>query len=121
MSLLQIEHVQLAMPKGGEDDARKFHMLALGMEEVQKPENLAKRGGCWFQTGAVRAHLGVDADFHPAKKAHPAFIVSNLDTLRQKIVSLGYLCNDDEPLEGFHRTYVFDPSGNRIELMEPCE
>lgn len=121
MNLLEIEHVQLAMPKGKEDDARQFYVLALGMEEVPKPENLAKRGGCWFQTGAVRVHLGVDVDFHPAKKAHPAFIVSDLSTLRQKLIGFGYLCNDDEPLVGFHRTYVNDPFGNRIELMEPCD
>lgn len=121
MSILQIEHVQLAMPKGKEDLARHFYMLALGMEEVPKPENLAKRGGCWFQSGAVRVHLGVDADFHPAKKAHPAFIVSDLKTLGQKLVGLNYLCKDDEPLDGFNRTYIFDPFGNRIELMEPCE
>lgn len=121
MNLVQIEHVQLAMPEGKEDEARRFYVRALGMDEVPKPENLAKRGGCWFETGAVRVHLGVDADFHPARKAHPAFIVRDLNKLRQKLAGLGYPCNDDEPLEGFRRSYVMDPFGNRIELMEPCD
>ena len=119
MPIVQIEHVQLAMPAGKENEARRFYALGLGLEEVQKPENLAARGGCWFELGNVRVHLGVDTDFRSAKKAHPAFVVSDLDALREKLDGLGYTLTDDQPLKGFRRTYVADPFGNRIELMEP--
>lgn len=117
MALLRIEHIQLAMPVGEEDSARRFYSDALGMDEVPKPENLAKRGGCWFQTGDVRVHLGVQIDFIPATKAHPAFEVDDFDELRERLDAAGFYCNDDEPLIGFRRTYVSDPFGNRIELM----
>lgn len=80
--LERIEHVQLAMPSGEEDAARRFYAGALGMTEVRKPLNLAKRGGCWFEAGRVRVHLGVEADFRPAKKAHPAFVVDELESFR---------------------------------------
>jgi len=119
MTILQIDHIQLAMPAGGEEKARHFYATALGLDEVQKPAHLAKRGGCWFERGPVRVHLGVDPDFHAAKKAHPAFVVSDLDTLCDRLQTLGYTLTDDQPLQGFRRTYVADPFGNRIELMEP--
>lgn len=119
MTILQIDHVQLAMPKGKESHARSFYVKMLGLDEVAKPANLAKRGGCWFEHGIVRVHLGVDPEFRPAKKAHPAFVVSDLKALRGKLESAGYTIEDDQPLEGFLRTYVYDPFGNRIELMEP--
>ena len=119
MTILAIEHVQLAMPAGQEQRARQFYVHGLGLEEVAKPANLAKRGGCWFERGGVRVHLGVDASFHPATKAHPAFIVADLAALAQHLDRLGYSVKADEPLQGFQRTYVSDPFGNRIELMEP--
>jgi catechol 2,3-dioxygenase-like lactoylglutathione lyase family enzyme len=118
MAMQRIEHVQLAMPAGEEDTARRFYAQALGMTEVPKPEELAKRGGCWFEDGDVRVHLGVQNDFLPATKAHPAFVVDDLQTLRTRLRDAGFPCEDDKPLEGFHRTYVYDPFGNRIELME---
>ena len=114
----RIEHVQLAMPAGEEDTARRFYAQALGMTEVQKPHELAKRGGCWFEDGDVRLHLGVQNDFRPGTKAHPAFVVDDLQTLKARLRNSGFPCEDDQPLEGFHRTYVYDPFGNRIELME---
>ena len=117
MTLLRIEHIQLAMPVGEEDAARRFYSDVLGMNEVPKPENLAKRGGCWFQTRDVRVHLGVQTDFIPATKAHPAFIVDEFDALCERLDAAGFHCNDDEALIGFRRTYVSDPFGNRIELM----
>ncbi|MFK7751849.1 MAG: VOC family protein [Sedimentitalea sp.] len=120
MTIEMIDHIQLAMPAGQEALARAFYGDGLGLNEVAKPAHLAKRGGCWFELGAVRVHLGVDADFHPAQKAHPAFIVSNLAALRQKLAGAGYRVQDDTSLEGYMRTYVYDPFGNRIELMEPC-
>ena len=118
MAMQRIEHVQLAMPTGEEDAARRFYAQALGMTEVPKPEVLAKRGGCWFEDGPVRVHLGVQNDFRPATKAHPAFVVDNLQTLRTRLHDAGFPCEGDKPLEGFDRTYVYDPFGNRIELME---
>jgi catechol 2,3-dioxygenase-like lactoylglutathione lyase family enzyme len=111
MAMQRIEHVQLAMPAGEEDAARRFYAQALGMTEVPKPEVLAKRGGCWFEDGPVRVHLGVQNDFRPTSKAHPAFVVDNLQTVRTRLHDAGFPCEDDKPLAGFHRTYVYDPFG----------
>jgi catechol 2,3-dioxygenase-like lactoylglutathione lyase family enzyme len=118
MGILHIEHVQLAMPVGGEDLARAFYAHALGIGEVPKPPNLAKRGGCWFERGDLKVHLGVEVEFRPARKAHVAFLVSDLPLLRQTLLSSGYVIKEDEPLQGYQRIYVDDPFGNRIELME---
>jgi catechol 2,3-dioxygenase-like lactoylglutathione lyase family enzyme len=120
LRITRIEHVQLAMPAGGEELARAFYGRLLGIEEVPKPANLAKRGGCWFERGDLKIHLGVEADFRPARKAHLALLVAELEQLQEKLKASGYTLNDDEPLEGYHRVYVDDPFGNRIELMEPC-
>jgi catechol 2,3-dioxygenase-like lactoylglutathione lyase family enzyme len=114
-----IEHVQLAMPPGKETEARAFYEGVLGIPEVPKPSNLAKRGGCWFVRGAVKIHLGVDSDFRPARKAHPALLVDDLLALRSRLDAAGFPCIADEPLEGYDRVYVHDPFGNRIELMQP--
>jgi catechol 2,3-dioxygenase-like lactoylglutathione lyase family enzyme len=114
-----LDHVQLAMPAGGEADARAFYQGALGIPEVKKPANLAKRGGCWFERGSLKIHLGVEADFRPARKAHPALIVEDLASLSTALGKSGYTLRSDEPLEGYTRVYVDDPFGNRIELMEP--
>ncbi|MBA8820883.1 glyoxalase [Ochrobactrum sp. P6BS-III] len=119
MWIKQLDHVQLAMPKGGEDKARAFYGVLLGIPEVAKPQNLAARGGCWFESGALKIHLGVDPDFIPARKAHPAFIVGALEALVQALTDAGYAVTQDEPLAGYNRCYVSDPFGNRIELMEP--
>ncbi|MEP5729636.1 MAG: VOC family protein [Sulfitobacter sp.] len=118
VTIMQIHHVQLAMPAGKETDARQFYAQALGLDEVGKPANLAKRGGCWFEQGSVRVHLGIDPEFHPAKKAHPAFIVNDLGVMRERLKQEGYTIKDDAPLAGFTRAFVYDPFGNRIELME---
>jgi len=107
------------MPPGGEDQARGFYEGVLGIPEVQKPPNLAQRGGCWFERGALRIHLGVESDFRSARKAHPALIVEDLATLKAAIEAAGYGLKSDEPLAGYDRIYVDDPFGNRIELMEP--
>lgn len=116
--LTAIEHVQLAMPVGREAEARDFYAGVLGLSEVKKPENLAKRGGCWFKHETVKIHLGMMQEFRPATKAHPAFLVDDLNTLRARCDAAGVDCVDDEPLEGFTRFYAFDPFGNRIEFME---
>lgn len=120
MSVDGLDHVQLAMPAGGESDAKAFYEGLLGVPEVPKPPHLAKRGGCWFEAEAVKIHLGVEQDFRAAKKAHPALLVSNLPALVEKLVTAGVQVVDDEPLEGYDRVYAYDPFGNRIELMEPA-
>jgi catechol 2,3-dioxygenase-like lactoylglutathione lyase family enzyme len=117
--ILRIDHVQLAMPAGQEDAARAFYCGVLGLVEEPKPPNLAARGGVWFGGGDVRLHLGVDPDFHPARKAHPAILVTGLAQLAARCDAAGLSPVRDEPLEGFDRVYVFDPFGNRLELMEP--
>jgi catechol 2,3-dioxygenase-like lactoylglutathione lyase family enzyme len=119
MRVTRIEHVQLAMPAGGEARAREFYQVALGIPEIPKPPHLAKRGGCWFESGDLKIHLGVEAEFRPARKAHPALLVADLPALKERLRALGYVPRDDEPLEGYRRIYVDDPFGNRIELMEP--
>jgi catechol 2,3-dioxygenase-like lactoylglutathione lyase family enzyme len=115
----RIDHVQLAMPPGGEPEARVFYEGLLGIPEVPKPAHLANRGGCWFENGAVKLHLGVDDDFRSAKKAHPALVVSNLRALVAAVSAAGVEVIEDEPLDGYYRVYAYDPFGNRLELMEP--
>ena len=114
-----LDHVQLAMPAGEEEAARAFYAGVLGLTEDQKPANLAARGGVWFLGGTLRLHLGVDPDFRPAKKAHPAFLVRGLAELAERCRTAGFPPVTDEPLPGFERVYVSDPFGNRIELLEP--
>jgi catechol 2,3-dioxygenase-like lactoylglutathione lyase family enzyme len=115
----KIDHVQLAMPAGCEDEARGFYAGLLGITEQQKPEHLAKRGGCWFENRDVKIHLGVEVEFRPARKAHPALLVDDLLALVAQLRSADVHVRDDEPLDGYRRVYVDDPFGNRIELMEP--
>jgi len=114
-----LDHVQLAMPAGEEARARAFYAGLLGLTEVPKPANLARRGGAWFEAGSLRLHLGVEAEFRPARKAHPALRVRNLDALGDHLRAHGIEVVTDEPLPGFHRFYVSDPLGNRIEQLEP--
>jgi catechol 2,3-dioxygenase-like lactoylglutathione lyase family enzyme len=119
MRILRLDHVQLAMPPGGEARARAFFGETLEIPEVPKPAALAARGGCWFERGELKIHLGVESDFRPARKAHPALHVVDLPRLVEKLRGLGYAVKDDDPLPGFHRVYVDDPFGNRIEMLEP--
>lgn len=119
MRIDRLEHVQLAMPPGGEALARAFYGGVLEIPEIPKPPNLAKRGGCWFERGNLKIHLGVEAEFRPARKAHPGLLVVDLQVLVGRLKSAGLDVREDEPLEGYHRVYVDDPFGNRIELMEP--
>jgi len=107
------------MPAGMEQAAREFYQGLLGIPEVPKPPELAKRGGAWFENGPLKVHLGVENDFRPARKAHPALLVSDLETLVARLKQHHIKVIDDDPLEGYFRVYVADPFGNRIELMEP--
>ncbi|MEF0938944.1 VOC family protein [Rhizobium sp. BR 362] len=106
------------MPAGQEDKARAFYQDLLGLAEVEKPPHLVSRGGCWFELDAVKVHLGVDPDFAPAKKAHPGFVVDDLESLCSALERAGFSTLSDQPLEGYIRKYVNDPFGNRIELMQ---
>jgi catechol 2,3-dioxygenase-like lactoylglutathione lyase family enzyme len=116
--ILAIEHVQLAMPPNQEDSARAFYGELLGLREVPKPAPLAARGGVWFEIGPVRIHLGVEPGFQPSKKAHVAFVVAELDALVREFRRRGQKAELDEQLDGYRRTHVLDPFGNRLELME---
>lgn len=119
INLVGIDHVQLAMPPGREDDARRFYEEVLDLYEVAKPVGLADRGGCWFFStlGSVHVHLGVETDFRPATKAHPAFVVQDLEIARQRLADAGADVIDDDSIRGVHRLYTADPFGNRIELV----
>ena len=115
--LIDIDHVQLAMPKGEEQAARFFYGDALGLKEIEKPENLRARGGVWFVLGTRQVHLGVEANFTPATKAHPGFVVRDLDLLRERLVSAGFPVIEDESRPGYERFYSKDPFGNRLEFL----
>ena len=117
MKIHAIEHVQLAMPKGEEQKARAFYRDVLGIPERAKPPDLAKRGGAWFEHGALKIHLGVEGDFRPARKAHPALLVEGIAELAARLNAAGYPVID-EAMPGYRRIYTEDPFGNRIELME---
>jgi catechol 2,3-dioxygenase-like lactoylglutathione lyase family enzyme len=118
MRVRRLDHVLLAMPAGKESEARKFYREILGIPETVKPPDLAARGGCWFEDGELKIHLGVEKNFVPARKAHPAFIVEDLAGLTSALVIAGYPVSHDVPLEGYDRIFVDDPFGNRIELMQ---
>ena len=117
--IVGIDHIQLAMPAGREDEARGFYGRLLGIPEVLKPPELAKRGGAWFESAQVKIHLGVESDFRAARKAHPALLVRGLRDLVRRLRDAGIEVVEDEPLTGYDRVYVDDPFGNRLELMEP--
>lgn len=110
-----IDHVQLAIPAGAEDEARRFYVGVLGFDELAKPPVMAARGGCWFAAGAVQLHVGVDADFRPARKAHPALVVAGLAEL---VAETGIDIAWSDEIPGMLRGFVHDPFGNRIELID---
>jgi catechol 2,3-dioxygenase-like lactoylglutathione lyase family enzyme len=117
VKVAHLHHVQLAMPAGGEARARAFYQGILGIPEVAKPAQLAGNGGCWFEQGQLRVHLGVDSDFRPARKAHPALIVTDLAALAAQLRDAGHTCEAQPGFAGYQRMFVADPFGNRIELM----
>ena len=117
-SFYGLDHIQIAAPEGSEDAMRHFFHGILGMEEIEKPDNLKKRGGVWFRCGERQIHVGIDHDFKPAKKAHPAIHVKNIDDLKTVLANKGIRIDSGEPLPGAKRFYVDDPFGNRIEFLE---
>ena len=118
MPILSIEHVQIAIPIGSEDRARAFYAGILGFIEVEKPASMVNRKSIWFKAGSVSLHLGLEPDFHPAKRAHPAFVVDNLSQILATCEAAGVTVKPDTSFNGFRRAHVFDPFGNRLELME---
>ena len=116
--VIGLDHVQLDMPPGQESEAEAFYSGLLGFVRIPKPEPMAQRGGCWFISGAAVVHLGVEADFRPAQKAHPALVVRDLAALSEHLTShgVGVRPNPDQP-EGAG-CYIDDPFGNRIELID---
>jgi catechol 2,3-dioxygenase-like lactoylglutathione lyase family enzyme len=116
--IVRIDHIQLAAPKGCETAAREFYGTILGLPEIQKPASLRARGGCWFQCGEQQLHIGVDASFQPAKKAHPAFAVSDLEKLRKSLLAHAVKITEDDSLPEAKRFFAEDPWGNRLEFLE---
>jgi catechol 2,3-dioxygenase-like lactoylglutathione lyase family enzyme len=116
--IVRIDHIQLAAPKGCEDAARAFYGGLLGLREIEKPELLRGRGGCWFACGEQQIHIGVEAEFRPAKKAHPAFAVRDLVALREILIAHAVQIVDDQSLPGMRRFFAEDPWGNRLEFLE---
>ncbi|HEY7325500.1 MAG TPA: VOC family protein [Streptosporangiaceae bacterium] len=114
-----IHHVQLACPAGSEDASRAFYAGVLGLAEIDKPAALARRGGCWFRGHGIELHLGVEAGFEPARKAHPGLLVSDLDGWAARLAAAGYPVSFDDDFPGMRRFYSADPHGNRLEFLEP--
>ncbi|MER6130848.1 VOC family protein [Streptomyces sp. NPDC001815] len=117
--LAAVDHVQLAAPPGSEGALRTYYADALGMTEVPKPPVLAARGGCWFEAGEVRLHLGIERDFRPAKKAHPGLRVTGIEAYAARLTACGAAVTWDGGLPGHRRFYSEDPVGNRLEFLEP--
>jgi catechol 2,3-dioxygenase-like lactoylglutathione lyase family enzyme len=125
--MIALHHVQVACPPGGEDAARRFYVDALGLTEVAKPADLEGRGGAWFRAydegGAVAAelHVGVEQLFAPARKAHPAFVVDDLDAVAQGLVATGCAVDrrQEHTFPGYRRFHTADPHGNRVEVLTP--
>lgn len=117
-SIEQIDHVQVAAPKGSEEQARKFYEGILGMKEVEKPEPLKEGGGVWFEFGSFQLHVGIEEPFAPARKAHPAFKVSGYEALQKQLTENGIEIKNDSRIPGVARFFVFDPFGNRLEFLK---
>lgn len=112
-----LDHVQVAMPRGAEAQAREFYGTLLGLEEIPKPTELAARGGAWFRCGQLQLHLGVEDDFRAAKKAHPAFLVDDLQGLVECLTASGYAVQVEQRVD-VERAFTADPFGNRVELVQ---
>jgi len=118
VTILGIDHVQVAAPRGCEAEARAFYSGLLGLDELPKPEALRDRGGCWFRAGTHELHIGVEEPFAPARKAHPSFIVDDLSELAVRLRAEGIEVTPDETIPGVERAHVADPFGNRLELRQ---
>lgn len=112
-----IDHLQLAIPPGGEDAARAFWIGAMGFAERPKPAALAGRGGLWVAAPGIELHLGVEADFRPARKAHPGLRVAGIDALAARLAAAGAPVSWDDAIPGVRRFFTADPFGNRVEVI----
>jgi catechol 2,3-dioxygenase-like lactoylglutathione lyase family enzyme len=121
MKIIGLDHLQLAMPSGHEEEARGFYVHVLGLAEIPKPSQLAGRGGAWFDCGNLQIHLGVEENFRPAKKAHPAFRVKQLDVLLGRLRLAGFEVAYDTSIPEIKRAFTSDPFGNRIELIDASD
>jgi catechol 2,3-dioxygenase-like lactoylglutathione lyase family enzyme len=122
MTTVHLHHVQVSCPEGGEDAARRFYGEVLGLPEVPKPPALATRGGCWFRDDGVEVHVGVEAGFTPARKAHPAFLLEDATALEEvaaRCAERGFPVGWDEDLPGYRRFHTADGNGNRVEVLSP--
>jgi catechol 2,3-dioxygenase-like lactoylglutathione lyase family enzyme len=115
--IVRLDHVQLAMPPGREPEAEAFYAGLLGLVRMPKPEPQASRGGCWFASGPVAVHLGVEEGFRPARKAHPALVVRDLPALEAALADAGVTVHPNPDAEPGTGSYVDDPFGNRIEFV----
>ena len=126
---MRLHHVQVACPPDGEDAARRFYADGLRLTEVEKPEALRGRGGVWLRAfsdeGDITAelHVGVEEPFAPARKAHPAFVVEDLDAVARRLRVAGFEPDEREreTFEGYLRFHALDPHGNRVELLEKLQ
>jgi catechol 2,3-dioxygenase-like lactoylglutathione lyase family enzyme len=114
---MRLDHVQVAAPPGREAEARRFYGELLGLPEIEKPETLRGRGGAWFQVGPQQLHVGVEEDFTPARKAHPAIASDDVDALAERLEAAGAPVDWDDAIPGTRRFYTADPFGNRIEVL----
>ncbi|MFB1081957.1 VOC family protein [Jeotgalibacillus sp. JSM ZJ347] len=114
----RIDHVQLTAPEGSEDEARRFYSDLLGLKEMPKPVNLRGNGGCWFEIGDQEIHIGREESYTPPRKAHPAFVVKNLEELRHRLSKEKIDVFEEQPIEGRTRFFVRDPFGNKLEFLE---
>jgi len=112
-----LHHVQVTCPPGGEDEDRRFYGELLGLAEVEKPPALAARGGVWFRGEGYELHIGVEDPFVAATRAHPAFLVSDLDGLAARLAAGGAQVSWDANFPGYRRFHTFDPHGNRVEIL----
>ena len=112
-------HLQIAIPPGSEAAAREFYRDVLGLCEVPVPANVAHLAAAWFERDDFRVHLGVDPNFRPAKKGHPAFLVRGLESIVERLQRAGIPIVQADVVPGYRRCHIFDPFGNRIELIEP--
>lgn len=113
----RLHHVQVACPPGGEALVRAFYGGLLGLAEVDKPPELAKRGGVWFRGEGYELHVGVEDPFAPARKAHPAFLVDDLDALAARLTTAGHPVAWDANFPAYRRFHLADPHGNRVEIL----
>jgi catechol 2,3-dioxygenase-like lactoylglutathione lyase family enzyme len=120
MPVVGLDHVQVAAPRmpEAEEQARAFYGGLLGLLEIEKPESLESKGGVWFSLGDGELHVGLEEQFTPARKAHPALLVQGLPRLRSALEAAGVQVSEAEPIPGYDRFHVYDPFGNRVELIE---